>query len=126
MAGATYLMFDEIDWATESPKVTPKELIDAARATGARRKFVATGQEGFYMNHSEMPAGFTVPTHAHDHEELIVVLGGGCTILDGGPELKANDALTVPAHHEYGFRCGPEGMRFITIRTGEANVKLTG
>ena len=35
MAGATYLMFDEIDWATESTTVTPKELVDAARATGA-------------------------------------------------------------------------------------------
>jgi len=126
MAGATYLMFDEIDWATESTTVTPKELVDAARATGARRKFVATGQEGFYMNHSEMPAGFTVPPHTHDHDELIVVIDGGCTILGGGPDLKANDALTVPAHHEYGFRCGPEGMRFITIRTGEATVRLTG
>ena len=49
----------------------------------------------------------------------------GHRILDGGPELKANDALTVPANHEYGFRCGEEGMRFITIRTGQADVRLT-
>ncbi len=123
--GATFLIFDDIDWAVESAAATPQALIDAGRAAGARRKFVATGQNGFHMNHSEMPAGFTVPVHAHDHDELIVILEGGCTMLGGGPDLHAKDAMAVPAHHEYGFTCGPDGMRFITIRTAAANVRLS-
>jgi quercetin dioxygenase-like cupin family protein len=122
--GATYLHFEDIDWAAESVAATPRELIDAARASGARRKKMATGQAGFFMNHSVMPPGFTVPPHVHDHDELIVVIDGGCTILGGGPALTANDAVAIRAGHEYGFECGADGMRFVTIRTGEANVTL--
>jgi len=124
--GAFFRHFDEIDWAVESTAATPAELIEAARATGARRKRIVTGEAGFFMNLSEMPAGFTVPLHAHDHDELLVVLAGGCTMLGGGPTLAADDAVAIGAHHEYGFCCGPDGMRFLTIRTGEASVTLTG
>jgi quercetin dioxygenase-like cupin family protein len=85
---------------------------------------MATGQGGFFMNHSEMPAGFTVPTHTHDHDEMLVILDGGCTILDGGPTLGANDAVVIQANHAYGFTCGPGGMKFITIRNGEAATAL--
>jgi len=123
--GAVFRHFDEIDWAVESPAATPAALIDAARATGARRKRMVTGEAGFFMNHSDLPPGFTIPPHVHDHDELLVVLEGGCTILGGGPTLAANDAVAIPAHHEYGFRCGPEGMRFLTIRTGEASITLS-
>jgi len=123
--GATFLHFDDIDWAVESAAATPVELLDEARRSGARRKRMAVGQQGFFMNHSVMPAGFTVPTHAHDHSELLVVLEGGCTMLDGGPALGPNDAVAIGAHHSYGFTCGPDGMRFLTIRTGEANFALT-
>jgi quercetin dioxygenase-like cupin family protein len=120
--GATFLHFDEIDWAGAGAAVksAPKELVEAARKTGARQKRMATGENGFYMNHNVMPAGFTVPPHVHDHDELIVVLEGGCTVLDGGPTMEANDAVVIKANHAYGFTCGPEGMRFLTIRTGEA------
>ena len=124
--GASYRRFDDIDWAVESPAATPAALIEAARATGARRKRMVTGEAGFFMNHSEMPAGFTVPMHTHDHDELIVVLDGGCTMLGGGPTLAANDAVAIRAHHEYGFRCGPAGMRFLTVRTGESTTTVTG
>jgi len=124
--GAFFRRFDEIDWAVESAAATPAALIEAARATGARRKRIVTGEAGFFMNHSEMPAGFTVPLHVHDHDELIVVLEGGCTMLGGGPTLAANDAVAIRAHHEYGFECGEEGMRFLTIRTGESSVTVSG
>jgi len=123
--GAFFRHFDEIDWAVESAAATPAALIEAARSSGARRKRIVTGEAGFFMNHSEMPAGFTVPLHVHDHDELLVVLEGGCTMLGGGPTLVANDAVAIHAHHEYGFECGPEGMRFLTIRTGESSVTVS-
>ena len=120
--GATFLRFDDIDWvgAGAGAGGAPKELIEAARKMGARQKKMVTGERGFYMNHNVMSAGFTVPPHVHDHDELIVVLEGGCTILEGGPTLAANDAVVIQANHPYGFTCGPDGMRFLTIRTGEA------
>ncbi len=121
-SGATFLHFDEIGWAGAGAAVksAPVELVEAARTSGARQKRMVVGERGFYMNHNVMGAGFTVPTHVHDHDELIVVLEGGCTILDGGPTMSANDAVVIEANHPYGFTCGPEGMRFLTIRTGEA------
>jgi quercetin dioxygenase-like cupin family protein len=120
--GATYLRFDDIGWvgAGAGASGAPKELIEAARTLGARQKKMVTGEAGFYMNHNVMAAGFTVPTHVHDHDELIVVLEGSCTILDGGPTLCANDAVVIEANHPYGFTCGADGMRFLTIRTAEA------
>lgn len=117
---ATFLVFDEIDWADEGQGKAPAELLAAAQRLGARRKRMATGQAGFFMNHSVMPAGFEVPRHSHDHDELIVVVAGGCTMLDGGPTLGPNDAMVLPAGHRYGFTCGPEGMTFVTVRTADA------
>jgi len=117
------LLYDDIDWAVEGDDA-PRALVELAKQTGARRKRMATGHCGFYMNHSTMPAGFTVPAHTHDHDELIVVLEGGCTVHDGGPALGPNDAMAIPAHHSYGFTCGEGGMRFLTIRTGEAHTAM--
>jgi quercetin dioxygenase-like cupin family protein len=120
---ASYLLYDQIDWAVEDASA-PAKLVALARETGARRKRMATGQAGFFMNHSEMPAGFTVPTHTHDHDEMLVIMEGGCEILDGGPTLGANDAVVIQANHAYGFTCGPDGMKFITIRNAEAATAL--
>jgi nitroreductase len=129
---ASFLHFDDIPWADEraggggTAPAAPAALVEAAERSGARRKRVVTGQAGFYMNHSEMPAGFTVPPHAHDRDELIVVLAGGCTMLDGGPSLGPSDSMVLRAGHTYGFTCGPAGMTFLTIRTGEAGTALQG
>lgn len=122
---ATFLHYDDIDWddALSAPGA-PAELVTDAQRAGARRKRMATGQGGFFMNHSVMPAGFTVPEHSHDHDELIVVIDGGCRLLGGGPTLHARDAMVLRAGHRYGFTCGDEGMSFLTIRNGEAQVTL--
>jgi MFS family permease len=122
---AIFLHYDAIDWADElSAPGAPRELVAAAHRLGARRKRMATGQGGFFMNHSVMPPGFTVPEHSHDHDELIVVLAGECTMLGGGPTLCTHDAMVLRSGHRYGFTCGDEGMTFVTVRTGEAAVSL--
>ena len=51
-------------------------------------------------------------------------LSGGCTVeggVEAGAELRADDAIVIRASHSYGFRCGDEGMEFLTIRTAEAS-----
>ena len=62
--------------------------------------------------------------HSHDHDELIVVVAGGCTMAGDGAELAANDAMVLRAGHRYGFTCGSEGMTFLTIRTAEAGTSV--
>jgi quercetin dioxygenase-like cupin family protein len=123
----TVFEFDDIDWVNEreEPNQAPK-LIEAAEKTGARRKKLAKGEGGFFHQYTTMPAGFEVPMHSHDHDELFIVIDGGCTFWPDGPghsiELKPRDSVALAANHEYSFACGPEGMNFYVIRQGEAGV----
>ena len=123
----TIFEFDSIEWVDEhkEPNQAPK-LIEAAQRSGARRKRLATGEGGFHQQFTTMPAGFEVPMHSHDHDELFIVLAGGCTFWPDGPSrsvsLTARDSVALAANHEYAFVCGPEGMDFYVIRQGEASV----
>jgi len=132
LKGATLFRYADIDWddplKSAAPSVRPpEELVREAQRSGARRKKLATGEGGFFLNRSVLPPGFEIPAHTHDHAELLIVLRGGCQVLGSSPVviLGADDAIVVDAHHEYGFLCGDEGMEFLTIRTGEASVDLS-
>ena len=125
----TVLIYDEIDWddvGKSSPPATapPRELVEQARKTGARRKKLAKGEGGFFMNRSVLPAGFRIPPHTHNHDELMIVLSGGCEFDDGVGKLGPNDSIVIHARYRYGITCGPDGMEFITIRTGESATTL--
>ena len=127
---ATVLIYDDIDWdrplaAKSAAERPPKELVEAAKKTGARRKKLARGEAGFYMNRSILPSEFRVPPHTHNHSELLVILRGGCTFDEGVAELSQDDSIVITANFRYGFTVGSEGMEFLTIRMGEASVTLT-
>ncbi len=130
LPAATLLRFREIEWDAVKGNVDPTsgasgELMRAAERQGARRKRIARGQGGFFMNRSQMPPGFRVPAHSHSHDELLVVLRGGCT-FDDGAALGADDAVVIRGGTSYGFTCGPDGMDFLTLRAGEAKFSLSG
>lgn len=121
--------YAEIDWdrplETGDPSTRPpKALVEQARKTGARRKKLVEGQGGFYMNRSVLPPGFRVPPHQHNHDEMLVVLRGGCEFDDGFASLAADDTIVIEANTRYGFTCGAEGMEFLTIRADEASTSL--
>ena len=121
----TVLIYEQIEWddvlRNARPGMTPpKELVAQAKKGGARRKKLARGEGGFFMNRSVLPAGFQVPPHHHNHDELLVVLKGGCEFDDGVATLGPDDSIVIRATYRYGFTCGPEGMEFLTIRMGEA------
>jgi quercetin dioxygenase-like cupin family protein len=123
----TLFDFDSIDWVDERKEANAApRLIAEAERTGARRKKLAQGEGGFYLQYTTMPAGFEVPMHSHDHDELLIVLSGGCTFWPDGPEraveLGPRDSVTLAADHEYAFVCGPEGMEFYVVRQGDAGV----
>jgi len=125
----TLLHYAEIAWDRPVPAAQPgagppKALIDEAVRTGARRKKVVCGEGGFFMNRSVLPAGFRVPPHQHDHNEMLVVLRGGCEFDDALGSLAADDTIVISKFTRYGFECGPDGMEFLTIRVGEASVEV--
>ena len=119
--------FDKIDWVDERAEANAApELIAEAEKTGARRKRISRGQGGFFHQFTTMPPGFEVPMHSHDHDELLIVLAGGCTFWLDGPdqsiELEPRDSVVLAADHPYAFVCGKDGMEFYVIRQGEAGV----
>jgi quercetin dioxygenase-like cupin family protein len=123
--GPAYFDVSEIPWPSEEPASAPPELVAEAKRLGARRKFLARGEGGFFSQVSEFPAGYVVPMHTHDHHELIVILAGGCTLLGGGPSLTAGDSMVLVAGYEYGFTADDDGMTFMTIRTGESSTDVS-
>ena len=125
--GATYFVVEEIEFPDEAASPTaPRELVEEAQRSGARRKYLARGEGGFFSQVSWFPAGYTVPMHRHDHDELIMVVEGSLTMLgDGGPTLRALDSMVLTGGHEYGFTAGPDGMTITTIRTAPSAAKVT-
>ena len=127
--GPSVRHYQQIDWdnplKTAAPGTAPpKSLVEKARKTGARRKKIVEGEGGFFMNRSVLPPGFRVPPHQHSHNEMLVVLRGGCQFDDELAELGPDDTIVINANTRYGFTCGDAGMEFLTIRVGEASVTL--
>jgi quercetin dioxygenase-like cupin family protein len=127
MTGPHFFVLDEVGWPDEgNERTAPRALVEAAQRSGARRKFLARGEGGFFSQYSEFPAGFTVPMHSHDHNEIIWLLDGSCTMLgDDDRTLHAGDSMVLIGGYEYGFVAGDDGMSFATIRTGKAATTLT-
>ena len=125
--GPHYFLLDQVEWPDESLAPTaPRELVEQAKRSGARRKYLARGEGGFFTQYSEFPAGFTVPMHSHDHNEVILCMTGSLTMLgNDGPTLRPGDSMVLIGGYEYGFTAGPDGMAIVTIRTGIAETTLT-
>lgn len=123
--GATFFLVDQIPFPDETTSGAPKALVEDAQKAGARRKYLARGEGGFYSQISWFPAGYVVPEHRHDHDELIMVLEGSLTMLGDGPTLRALDSVALEAGLEYGFVAGDDGVTFTTIRQAAAATTLS-
>jgi quercetin dioxygenase-like cupin family protein len=120
----TFHHFDSTDWVDElAAGKVDRDLALAARAAGARRKMLAAGESGLYVQYSEFPPGYRIDPHTHSHGEVIMVLAGSCTV-DGGEVMRPNDAVCIEAGTSYGITCGPAGMTMLTIRAGDAVVSF--
>jgi quercetin dioxygenase-like cupin family protein len=126
MGEPTFFKLSDVPWVEERKQENPapEAMIADAEEKGARRKKLATGQCGYFSQFSQMPPGYEVPSHSHDHDELFVILSGGCTFHSGDDlpfELRAQDSAALSAGRKYGFECGPDGMEFMVIRPGDAS-----
>lgn len=124
MAKPTIFQLEEIDWVDErkQAKPAPEAMIAEAERSGARRKLLARGESGYFSQYTSMPPGFEVPPHSHSHDELFIVLSGGCRLMTDGRsvELRARDSAALAAGHEYGFTVGSDGIEFMVVRPGDA------
>jgi quercetin dioxygenase-like cupin family protein len=120
----SFFLVDAIEFPDETTSNVDQSLVEAAQRSGARRKYLARGEGGFYSQISWFPAGYTVPTHSHDHDEMIMVLDGSLTLTGNGPILGRFDSMVLEAGHEYGFTAGERGITFLTVRSAEASTAL--
>jgi mannose-6-phosphate isomerase-like protein (cupin superfamily) len=119
VADRTISRFDAVDWHVPSaPGTDPAEAADAGDR-GAGRKLLAQGDQGFYVQVVQIPPDFEAPAHAHDHPEVFMVLDGSC-VFDG-EAMRRYDMTVIGEGEPYGFTSGPEGVRFLVVRTGAAN-----
>jgi quercetin dioxygenase-like cupin family protein len=118
LAETTY-KFADIDWHVPVAPGTDLEQAEEAGRLGARRKFLAQGDCGFYAQIVQIPPNFESPAHSHSHAEIFMVLEGGCTV--NGKVMEPCDMTVIPSGVEYGFTSGPEGLRFLVVRNGAAS-----
>src|SRR5688500_14393132 len=124
MSEVTFNHFDTVPWVDETKKkAVPAEVIADAAKAGARRKIVAEGETGIYLQYSDLPACFRIDAHAHSHDEVITLISGSCTV-DGGTPMGASDTVCIKGGTVYGFTAGPEGMVFLTIRAADSVTKF--
>jgi quercetin dioxygenase-like cupin family protein len=123
LAETTY-KFADIDWHVPVAPGTDLEQAEEAGRLGARRKFLAQGDCGFYAQIVQIPPNFESPAHSHSHAEIFMVLEGGCTV--NGKAMEACDMTVIPSGVEYGFTSGPEGLRFLVVRNGAASFANAG
>jgi mannose-6-phosphate isomerase-like protein (cupin superfamily) len=110
--------FGEQEWHIPMADGNSEQESLEAGKLGAKRRFLAQGDSGFFVQVVEIPPNFNAPAHSHDHAEVFMVLEGSA-IVDG-ERLGAYDMTVVPENGVYGFTSGPEGLRFLVVRTGKA------
>ena len=121
MSETSLFRFQDSEWRVPvSPGTDADEAAEAGRR-GVRRRLLAQGESGFYVQIVEIPPDFDAPAHSHSHAEIFMVLDGACTV--NGEELGRYDMAVIPAGADYGFRSGPDGLRFLVVRGGAASFK---
>jgi quercetin dioxygenase-like cupin family protein len=63
---------------------------------------------------SHVPPNLEAPLHSHAEDEIIYILDGEMRL--GQRVLAKGSSLFVAANTQYGFRAGPEGVRFLNFR----------
>lgn len=124
MSELTIYHFEEQDWHVPTATGTDDEEAQAAGRMGAKRRFLAQGDSGFFVQVVELPPDFDAPAHSHSHAEVFMVLEG--SVIVDGETLHPYDMTVVPEHGVYGFVTGPEGVRFLVVRTGKASFAGVG
>ena len=63
--------------------------------------------------------GTVIEPHAHVEDEIIYVLEGSLAV--GNRTYPAGSALSVSRWTLYGFRAGPNGLRFVNFRAAQSD-----
>lgn len=111
--------FSELEWQEGRPANVDGGGTDERGVP--RRAWLCHGEVGMHVQRVHMPPGNVVRPHSHNRDELMLVLEGSLE-LDGFGSFGVGDAVVISANEPYGFVVGPDGLEFLIIRTGQANL----
>ena len=84
-------------------------------ALGAKMRVFEEGTDSSpQLFESQVPPNLVAPIHSHEEDEIIYILEG--EMLFGRESYTRGSAIFVAANARYGFRAGPEGVRFLNFR----------
>ena len=98
---------------------TPK---GGPRERGGR--FIGDLEKGPWIHCNTLEAGTDAAPHSHDFDEVMLVIEGEFSM--GNRVCGPGTVLFLAAGTQYGFKVGPEGVRFLNVRTGKATITSGG
>jgi quercetin dioxygenase-like cupin family protein len=107
---------DDAHWIRGADMATPE--IAATLDPGEANTLINIHAEGsadqLQLFEVKLPAGTKQRVHAHEHDEIIYVVGG--EMLVGKRTLKPGSSLFVAGETFYSFEAGPDGLHFLNFR----------
>jgi hypothetical protein len=100
---------DEIPYLAGEPSEPQEGLRFAYQSIGDRES-----KPWVYVQTSQ--PGRTAPTHSHGQDEVFYVLQGEMVL--GESRCGPGTVIYIERGTEYGFTAGPEGVRFLNVRSG--------
>ncbi len=114
MAEAVSFHESEVNWAEDL-----RGGVMERTGGRARRKLIGDPGLGLQVTLSEYDPNVVIEAHSHNAAELMFVLDGEFTV--DGRRCGPGTVLRFPAHTVYGpLTAGPQGTRFLVVRTGPA------
>lgn len=112
-----------IDWQPVHEAVAPEvaERMSQAERDGDVRIFHPGTGGGLQLFEAHIDPDQEVSLHAHAKDEIIYILEG--ELLIGRKRLGPGASVFVGGQTLYGFKAGPDGVRFLNFR-GEANTSF--
>jgi hypothetical protein len=103
---------DEASWRYGRPRQADAPREETWRCLGDFEK-------GPWIYIIERAAGLEVRPHNHNEDEIVYILEGGLT--HEGRWCGPGTVLSFPRRVTYGFTVGPEGVKWLMVRTGPSD-----
>ncbi len=91
---------------------------------GFSSQFVGDEENGPWIYILNLQPDAKVEPHAHSQDEVFMILEGDLTM--NGQRCGPGTLISTTAHKEYAFDVGHDGVRFLNIRRGSADLIMNG
>src|ERR1700683_1240678 len=107
---------DDANWIRTIGMATPEmaATLDPDEAETLVNFHAEGGDDLLQLFEVKLPANARQRVHAHEHDEIIYVVGGEMRV--GNRTLKPGSSMFVAGETFYSFEAGPEGLHYLNFR----------